>query len=541
MKKVSLLLMLIMCLILGFIGCAEEGNQMISDERIGSESFSASTTTTTYLVEERTLNRNQWKYLNPVRINYSDTIRIVMTGTGDADLYVKKDYEPNSRRYDCRPYLGGSSEECLFNSPGEYYISIHGYSQTSKVSLYFVSGEEMLTAVDPQTNVRWQKGKSPSRLTWENAISYCSNLSLDGYVDWELPSKYQYNLLLNDKPCEEEEVCDSMFPNDVYHYWTSSEHNTDLAYYVTLNDGNVGFAMNKTSTNYARCIRGGMYANNPPANAPQPEDTEDETGNTNIPAENGVFLSLNIDHTYKGDLMVVLISPSGAYHFVHNKQGRGEDDIVIHDLDLTEFFKGKKATGIWKLKISDHASRDTGSLLSWYLVFPESTGMNSRNYNTERVYIPDNDSNGVESSMNVDNVIFPENPFSINNPGSSDDELIFDMGSIFVSDINDDRFKELMRYGDKPIAAFFYASWCGSCAQFKPVFHSVAFDMQNHFSFVEIDVSNTIYDARFNVGRYPTVLIIKPGAETGEEDARFEGYRTEDVFVNELNSYLSNT
>src|SRR6476620_5441768 len=35
-----------------------------------------------------------------------------MTGTGDADLYVKVGREPSLTSYDCRPYKTGSNENC---------------------------------------------------------------------------------------------------------------------------------------------------------------------------------------------------------------------------------------------------------------------------------------------------------------------------------------------------------------------------------------------------------------------------------------------
>ncbi|WP_338023451.1 M4 family metallopeptidase [Archangium primigenium] len=58
-------------------------------------------------------------------------------GTGDADLYVKYGAVPNESAYDCRPFWGGSTENCTFTSPpaGIYYVKIYGYSEASGVSL----------------------------------------------------------------------------------------------------------------------------------------------------------------------------------------------------------------------------------------------------------------------------------------------------------------------------------------------------------------------------------------------------------------------
>ena len=63
-------------------------------------------------------------------------IEVVMTGSGDADLYVSKGAEPNDGDYDCRPYLNGSDERCTETGPGAFYVSVQGYStQGSDFSL----------------------------------------------------------------------------------------------------------------------------------------------------------------------------------------------------------------------------------------------------------------------------------------------------------------------------------------------------------------------------------------------------------------------
>jgi len=75
-------------------------------------------------------------------------------------------------------------------------------------------------------------------------------------------------------------------------------------------------------------------------------------------------LSLNIDHTWRGDLRVVLVSPSGTQAVVHNRTGGSADDLVINALDVAAF-AGETAAGNWQLKVSDLAGLDVGSLLSW--------------------------------------------------------------------------------------------------------------------------------------------------------------------------------
>ncbi len=58
-------------------------------------------------------------------------------GTGDADLYVKSGSKPTTSVYDCRPYVGGNSESCSFESPtaGVWHVMIRGYSAFSGTSI----------------------------------------------------------------------------------------------------------------------------------------------------------------------------------------------------------------------------------------------------------------------------------------------------------------------------------------------------------------------------------------------------------------------
>jgi len=52
---------------------------------------------------------------------------------GDADLYVKAGSAPTKTLYDCRPYKGGSSEECLVTlaAPSKIFAKVIGYSDRS--------------------------------------------------------------------------------------------------------------------------------------------------------------------------------------------------------------------------------------------------------------------------------------------------------------------------------------------------------------------------------------------------------------------------
>ncbi|NOK34498.1 peptidase [Corallococcus exercitus] len=59
-------------------------------------------------------------------------------GTGDADLYVRKNNAPTDSLYDCRPYKSGNSEVCAFPTSGPkgiWYVMIKGFTSYTNTSL----------------------------------------------------------------------------------------------------------------------------------------------------------------------------------------------------------------------------------------------------------------------------------------------------------------------------------------------------------------------------------------------------------------------
>jgi serine protease len=58
------------------------------------------------------------------------TFTVVMTGTGDPDLYVRWNSAPTTYSYNCRPYIDGASEQCSLTVPSgatRAYVAVRGY------------------------------------------------------------------------------------------------------------------------------------------------------------------------------------------------------------------------------------------------------------------------------------------------------------------------------------------------------------------------------------------------------------------------------
>lgn len=78
-----------------------------------------------------------------------------------------------------------------------------------------------------------------------------------------------------------------------------------------------------------------------------------------------VKLTLDVGHSYRGDLVVKLTSPSGKTAILSNREGGSADDLQ-RTFDLSDF-AGEPMKGQWTLTVEDKARLDTGTLRSWTL------------------------------------------------------------------------------------------------------------------------------------------------------------------------------
>ena len=82
---------------------------------------------------------------------------------------------------------------------------------------------------------------------------------------------------------------------------------------------------------------------------------------------------------------------------------------------------------------------------------------------------------------------------------------------------------------DKAVVDF-YATWCGPCRMFGPVFEEVSKD--EDFNFVKLDVDRYSDIARdYGVMSIPTVILF----ENGNEVKRFTGFMSKPEFIKFLN------
>ena len=84
-----------------------------------------------------------------------------------------------------------------------------------------------------------------------------------------------------------------------------------------------------------------------------------------------VTVTVDIQHSYIGDLRVLLTSPSGTSVELHAQTGGGSDNLVKTytngDTPGLAAFVGQAAQGNWRLMVADLVGQDTGTLREWSL------------------------------------------------------------------------------------------------------------------------------------------------------------------------------
>jgi hypothetical protein len=80
------------------------------------------------------LARGQSIAYQPLSVLAGSRLDVAITGTGDADLYVRFGAQPTASLWDCRPYLNGSAEQCSLDVPAgqsQAYLLVYGYTAAS--------------------------------------------------------------------------------------------------------------------------------------------------------------------------------------------------------------------------------------------------------------------------------------------------------------------------------------------------------------------------------------------------------------------------
>ena len=110
---------------------------------------------------------------------------------------------------------------------------------------------------DTATGLAWQQGISPSTMTWADAKTYCSSLSLNG-ATWRLPTIKELVTIVDETKTSSPPIDTTAFPNTPSEdFWSSSPfaHVPSDAWAVSFANGYVTGSLVAGSTLRARCVQ----------------------------------------------------------------------------------------------------------------------------------------------------------------------------------------------------------------------------------------------------------------------------------------------
>jgi len=141
----------------------------------------------------------------------------------------------------------------------------------------------------------------------------------------------------------------------------------DYVITVTGDDGATVKTKSVSLTVYPQGLTDFPYSNDDAIAIPD-DDSAGISSTINVPDNVTVFgltASVDISHTWIGDLVVTLTSPTGTESVLHNREG-GNADNIVKSWDLS-VFNGEMAMGDWTLSVSDNVGADVGTLNNWGL------------------------------------------------------------------------------------------------------------------------------------------------------------------------------
>jgi len=137
-----------------------------------------------------TVGANELETFGPFEVAEGSFFEVTMTGTGDADLHVKRGAEASTAVYDCRPYTDGSNETCnrsTYNAagPARFWIAVNGYAAAA-VTLnikYTSPGGSSMSAKDRVACFRLEPSRSDSPFTPAKVGIYAAAAHLGWFQD----------------------------------------------------------------------------------------------------------------------------------------------------------------------------------------------------------------------------------------------------------------------------------------------------------------------------------------------------------------------
>ncbi|MBF0103101.1 MAG: DUF1566 domain-containing protein [Desulfobacterales bacterium] len=137
-------------------------------------------------------------------------------------------------------------ESASFYGQDAHYVGPQpAYQEHSEQTLY-----------DLNTKLLWVKSDDGIQKNWNDAVSYCNELTQSGYSDWRLPSRFEL-LSITNYGKYAPAINTSVFPHCFSEgYWTitPSAIQSEYVWYVDFESGKAE-RIHKKNMYYVRCVR----------------------------------------------------------------------------------------------------------------------------------------------------------------------------------------------------------------------------------------------------------------------------------------------
>lgn len=134
-----------------------------------------------------------------------------------------------------------------------------------------------------------------------------------------------------------------------------------------------------------------------------PAGVLDKISFSEVATISSVKVTVDLTHTYIGDLRLTLIAPSGTSVVLHDRNGGSTRDIKrTFDAQTTPalgVLVGQSVQGDWTLRVQDLAKVDTGKLTRWELIIEGEADAVVEFAETPGIVVPDNNPTGIERTL----------------------------------------------------------------------------------------------------------------------------------------------
>ena len=223
-----------------------------------------------------------------------------------------------------------------------------------------------LDAANPAPGFRFTVSPASQQVEAGSAVSYDFNLGSIAGWDATVALTVDVTPSLNGVSLSS----NSVGAGDDFSVDVSTDSNAAWGDYVITVTGDDGASVKTKSVAlavYPQGLTDFPYRNDSAVAIPD-NDSAGISSTINVPDDIAVFgltASVDISHTWMGDLVVTLTSPTGTESVLHNREGGSADDI-LKSWDLSAF-NGEMAMGDWTLSVSDNVGADVGTLNNWGL------------------------------------------------------------------------------------------------------------------------------------------------------------------------------